>query len=31
MYLCVRGICVKSGQLDVIYLCVRGICTKSEQ
>ena len=25
MYLCVRGICIKSGQLDVMYLCVRGI------
>ena len=27
MYLCVRGICIKSGQLDVMYLCVRGIKT----
>ena len=31
MYLCVRGICIKSGQLDVMYLCVRGICIKSGQ
>ena len=31
MYLCVRGICIKSGQLDVMYLYVRGICIKSGQ
>ena len=31
MYLCVRGICIKSGQLDVMYLCVMGICIKSGQ
>jgi hypothetical protein len=31
MYLCVRGICIKSGQLDVMYLCVRGNCIKSGQ
>ena len=31
MHLCVRGICVKSRQLDVMYLCVRGICLKSGQ
>ena len=31
MYLCVMGICIKSGQLDVMYLCVNGICIKSVQ
>ena len=31
MYLCVRGICIKSGQLDVMYLYVRGSCIKSGQ
>ena len=31
MYLCVSGICIKSGQLDVMYLCVRGNCIKSGQ
>ena len=31
MYLCVRGICIKSGQLDVMYLCFRGNCIKSGQ
>ena len=31
MYLSVRGICFKSGQLDVMYLCVRGNCIKSGQ
>jgi hypothetical protein len=27
MYLCVRSICTKSGQWDVMYLCVRGYMT----
>jgi hypothetical protein len=31
MYLCVRGICIKSGQLDVMYLYFRGNCIKSGQ
>jgi hypothetical protein len=30
MYLCVRGICTKSGQWDVMYFCIRGSSQDSE-